>query len=397
MSDHVHSTGMGAQASGSTQHGSFLAGTVEMLENKLNVQTAEMEKLVIENHKLASSHGVLKLELSHAEAKMQGLRAHLEHVKTTTDMEIRNFLRIMRLMEADIRNGDEVKKELHQVRMETERLIAQNQKLTMDIEHVNRELKKLSPSGGNKSLSELVSELEGLQKEHHSLRSQLEFEKNTNMKQVAQMRVMEMNLTNMIIDAQRLRVEAANAGNEAHVAQAAAELVTALQRREAQDAVSSEATNSSDSYVSHQQEAQAGAQQQEVQAQQGALAEAYTYPTVYDPAYQMHAVAPTFGFEFDPVPALQTHAAQANAYAGYSGYYYPTAAASYSTQQGYPAAAYAVTAPLHPAATGAAAMDVARPYVTVRSSNGVLRLAMPLLPLPLEPSPDTHDLPRAGM
>ena len=73
-------------------------------------------------------------------------------------------------MEADIQIGDAVRKELHQVHMEVKRLVAERQTVNLEIENANKEIQKLSASSDNKSLPELLAELDGLRKEHHNLR-----------------------------------------------------------------------------------------------------------------------------------------------------------------------------------------------------------------------------------
>jgi chromosome segregation ATPase len=175
--------GLSAQAPGLMRHGSFAAGsissrssldpssTLEMLENKLAMQTAEVEKLIRENQRLATSHVVLRQDIVDTEKEMQSIRTHLGEVQTETDLQIRDLVERIRLMEADIQSGDIVRKELHQVHMEAKRLIAERQMLSLELDNANKEIQKLSASGDNKSLTELVAELDGLRKEHHSLRS----------------------------------------------------------------------------------------------------------------------------------------------------------------------------------------------------------------------------------
>ncbi|KAI4982557.1 hypothetical protein ZWY2020_023049 [Hordeum vulgare] len=85
---------------------------------------------------------------------------------------------------------------------------------------------------------------DGLRKEHHGLRSAFEYEKNTNIKQVEQMRTMEMNLITMTKEADKLRADLANAANRAHAAQ-----VTPPQPGTAQAAAASAATNPYASYA----------------------------------------------------------------------------------------------------------------------------------------------------
>ncbi|PWZ37094.1 Protein FLX-like 2 [Zea mays] len=337
MAHRGHLDGLTGQAPALMRHGSFAAGslssrsplqsssTLEMLENKLAMQTTEVEKLITENQRLASSHVVLRQDIVDTEKEMQMIRTHLGEVQTETDLQIRDLLERIRLMEVDIHSGNVVNKELHQMHMEAKRLITERQMLTLEIEDVTKELQKLSASGDNKSLPELLSELDRLRKEHHNLRSQFEFEKNTNVKQVEQMRTMEMNLITMTKQAEKLRVDVANAERraqgfplnpdfpifnsicsvilsfvgltvlvgaeccEAAAAQAAAHAagaqVTASQPGTAQ-ATTVSAAAATDSYAgaytsyppAYQQGAQAGAYQQGAQAgvyQQGAQAGAY--------------------------------------------------------------------------------------------------------------------------
>ncbi|KAL5216275.1 hypothetical protein ABZP36_007676 [Zizania latifolia] len=328
-----HLDGWSVQGPGLMRDGSFpgSATTLEILENKLAMQTAEAEKLIRENQRLASSHVVLRQDIIDTEKEMQMIRAHLGNVQTETDMHIRDLVERMRLMEADIQTGDSVKQELHHVHMEAKRLIAERQMLTVEIDKVNKDLHKLS--GDNKNLPELLVELDGLHKEHHSLRSAFEYEKNTNIKQVEQMRTMEMNLVTMTKEADKLRADVANAEKRAQAAHAAAA---------AQAVASQQGTTQAGAY--QQGTTQAGMYQQgtsqAVAYHQGSTqAGAYTYPTAYDAA-----------------TAYQMHAAQASAYAGYPGY--PVAGYTQAALPSYPGA-YA--APQYPISSGVAT-DAASMY-----------------------------------
>uniref|UniRef100_A0A804MEK5 Transglutaminase21 n=1 Tax=Zea mays TaxID=4577 RepID=A0A804MEK5_MAIZE len=372
MAHRGHLDGLTGQAPALMRHGSFAAGslssrsplqsssTLEMLENKLAMQTTEVEKLITENQRLASSHVVLRQDIVDTEKEMQMIRTHLGEVQTETDLQIRDLLERIRLMEVDIHSGNVVNKELHQMHMEAKRLITERQMLTLEIEDVTKELQKLSASGDNKSLPELLSELDRLRKEHHNLRSQFEFEKNTNVKQVEQMRTMEMNLITMTKQAEKLRVDVANAERRAQAAaaQAAAHAagaqVTASQPGTAQ-ATTVSAAAATDSYAgaytsyppAYQQGAQAGAYQQGAQAgayQQGAQ----------DGAYQQGAQAGAYNYAYD--------AGTAYAYAGYSGY--PVAGYAQSAVPN-----YSYAAPPQPTSSGAATNAAGGQYGAVGSAG----------------------------
>uniref|UniRef100_A0A804MEK9 Transglutaminase21 n=1 Tax=Zea mays TaxID=4577 RepID=A0A804MEK9_MAIZE len=372
MAHRGHLDGLTGQAPALMRHGSFAAGslssrsplqsssTLEMLENKLAMQTTEVEKLITENQRLASSHVVLRQDIVDTEKEMQMIRTHLGEVQTETDLQIRDLLERIRLMEVDIHSGNVVNKELHQMHMEAKRLITERQMLTLEIEDVTKELQKLSASGDNKSLPELLSELDRLRKEHHNLRSQFEFEKNTNVKQVEQMRTMEMNLITMTKQAEKLRVDVANAERRAQAAaaQAAAHAagaqVTASQPGTAQ-ATTVSAAAATDSYAgaytsyppAYQQGAQAGAYQQG--AQDGAYQQG-----AQDGAYQQGAQAGAYNYAYD--------AGTAYAYAGYSGY--PVAGYAQSAVPN-----YSYAAPPQPTSSGAATNAAGGQYGAVGSAG----------------------------
>ncbi|CAN6228542.1 unnamed protein product [Urochloa humidicola] len=379
-----------------------------MLESKLAMQTAEVEKLIKENQRLATSHMVLRQDIVDTEKEMQLIRTHLGEVQTETDLQIRDLLERIRLMEADIQSGDTVKKELHQVHMEAKRLIAERQMLNLEIENANNEIQKLSASVDNKSLPELLAELDGLRKEHHSLRSQFEFEKNTNVKQVEQMRTMEMNLITMTKQAEKLRADVANAERRAQAAaaqaaaQAAGVQVAASQPGTAQaTAVSAAATNPyASAYANYPTAYQQGTQPGEYQ--QGAQAAAYLQATqagayqqgTQPAAYQQGTQAGAYTYAYDAATAYQMHAAQASAYGGYAGY--PVAGYAQTAVPNYPGA-YAV--PPQPTGSGAAT-DVANLYGVaastgypagqVQPSSGTANAAQ----APLPPPPPTAPYPQ---
>ncbi|VAI50449.1 unnamed protein product [Triticum turgidum subsp. durum] len=332
------------------------ATILEILENKLAVQTTEAEKLIRENQRLADSHAALRKDIIDTETEMQMIRTHLGDVQVETDMHMRDLVERIRLMEADIQAGDAVKKELHQVHMEAKRLITERQMLTNDLEAATKELQKYS--GDNSNLTELVAELDGLRKEHHSLRSAFEYEKNTNIKQVEQMRTMEMNLITMTKEADKLRADLANAANRAHAAQ-----VTPPQPGTGQAAAASAATNPyASAYTSHpsayqQGTSQAAAYQQGTYQQGAPQAGAYQqgtygYPTAYDSAtaYQLHA----------------------NAYASYSGYpvagyAQPSYPGTYAAPQQHPVASGAAT---DTTSVYGAAGSTGYPAAPVQASSG---------------------------
>lgn len=150
----------------------------------------------------------------------------------------------------------------------------------------------------------------------------------------------------------------------------------------------------------YQQGTQVGAYQQGTQVgayQQGTQPATYQHGT-QPAAYHQGTQAGAYNYAYDAATAYQMHAAQANAYAGYSGY--PVAAYAQSALPNYPAA-YAV--PPQPISSGAAT-DVTNAYAAVGSTgypagqvqpnSGTANAAQAPPPPPTAPYPGTYDTTR---
>nr|CAD1836379.1 unnamed protein product [Ananas comosus var. bracteatus] len=191
----------------------LLAASPTILEEKVAVQEAEMERLAIENQRLAASHVTLRQELVATEREMQILQAQMASIHTESDIQIRALLEKIGKMEVNIRAGDLLEKELRQVHMEAQALFSAREELTAEIRQVTEELQKASTERRN--LPEMCTELDALRQEHQKLRTAFEYEKGSNIKQVERMQAMENNLISMAREVEKLRVEVLNAEKRA--------------------------------------------------------------------------------------------------------------------------------------------------------------------------------------
>lgn len=167
--------GRPVKAPGLMRHGPFSGSdsavghkSLELLEDKLAVQTSDIEKLARENHKLAAAHVTLRQELVAAEEEIQTTRAHIRSIQTESDIQMRVLLEKIAKMEASIEAGEGLKKDLQQAHMEAQGLVKDKQELTFQIQQATNELHK---TGSDiKNLPKLHAELEDLRKEHQRLR-----------------------------------------------------------------------------------------------------------------------------------------------------------------------------------------------------------------------------------
>lgn len=167
--------GRSAQAPGMMRHGPFPSGTriietlpPELVENKIALQEAEIERLAGDNHRLAATHVALRQDLVASQHDIQRLRAHIRTTQTETDIQIRALLEKIGKMELDIRAGESIKTDLHKAHTEARGLVTATRELSAQIEQASEELEKARADV--KKLPEMENELESLMQEHQRLR-----------------------------------------------------------------------------------------------------------------------------------------------------------------------------------------------------------------------------------
>ncbi|TKY54644.1 FLX 2 [Spatholobus suberectus] len=198
--------GRPVQVPGMMRHGPL---PPQLLENKIAVQEAEIERLAGDNRTLASSHVALREALVAAAQDVQKLKSHIRSIQTESDIQIRVLLDKMAKGEVDIRAGDSVKKDLQQAHIEAQSLAASRQELSAQIQRATQELKKAHSDV--KSIPDLQAELDSLVQEHQRLRATFEYEKNKNIELVDYMKAKEKNLIAMAREVEMLRAEILNA------------------------------------------------------------------------------------------------------------------------------------------------------------------------------------------
>lgn len=168
--------GRAVQAAGMMRHGPFPAGQrpldplphLDLLENKIAAQAAEMEQLAGDNHRLAAAQVALREDLVAAQQEAQRLKAHIRSIQTESDIQIRVLLDKIAKMETDIRAGENVKTDLKQAHMEAQSLVKAREELATQIQQASQELQKVRAEV--KSLPDLHDELDTLRHELKRLR-----------------------------------------------------------------------------------------------------------------------------------------------------------------------------------------------------------------------------------
>jgi hypothetical protein len=141
----------------------------EVLEQKLVAQHGEMQKLVIENGRLAASHASLRKELAAAQQELQRLQAQGEAAKAAEEEEMRGLLDKVGKMEADLKARESVKVELQQAHAEAQSLVAMRQNMVADVQKLSKDLQR--NLGEAQQLPALLAERDVARQENQHLRS----------------------------------------------------------------------------------------------------------------------------------------------------------------------------------------------------------------------------------
>ncbi|KAK1275508.1 hypothetical protein QJS04_geneDACA003919 [Acorus gramineus] len=186
----------------------------QLLEKKLSAQGKEMEKLMMENQRLATTHVTLRRDLLIIQEEMQRLQPHRGATQAESEIQIRSLLEKIARAEAEIHASEGVREELRHAHMELNDLLSARQELTSQIQQASEELQKAHADV--KKLPEMLIELDGLMQEHQKLRAAFEYEKGLNIDLVDKMRTMEKDLFSMMREGEKLRAEVMMVEKRAH-------------------------------------------------------------------------------------------------------------------------------------------------------------------------------------
>lgn len=142
----------------------------EVLEQKLAAQRGEMQKLAVENDRLAVSHASLRKELAAAQQELQRLQAQGDAAKATEEQEMRALLDKVGKMEAELKACESLKVELQQAHTEAQNLVAVRQKMGADVQKLSKDLQR--NLGEAQQLPALVADRDAARQEYEHLRSE---------------------------------------------------------------------------------------------------------------------------------------------------------------------------------------------------------------------------------
>ncbi|KAJ7002917.1 protein FLX-like 3 isoform X2 [Populus alba x Populus x berolinensis] len=171
------------------------------LEEELEMQHAEIRRLLGDNRRLIEDRMGLQQELGAAKEELHRMNIVIAEIRAEQDVLIKKGLKL----EADLRVTEPLKNETVQLRAEIQKLSSSKQELVGQVQTMKQDVARLQAD--NHQIPLLRGEIEGLHQELMHTRAAIEYEKKANIELVEQRQSMEKNLVSMAREVEKLRVE----------------------------------------------------------------------------------------------------------------------------------------------------------------------------------------------
>lgn len=179
-----------------------------LVEEELEVQHEEIQRLLAENRRLAATHVGLRRELAATQDELHRLNQVVANVHADKEHHTRELLEKSMRIEADLRAVEPLKAEVMQLRGDTQKLSASRQDLTAQVQALSQDLARAQADA--QQVPALRAELDSLHQELIRARTAIEYEKKANSEQLEQRQAMEKNLISMAREVEKLRAELTN-------------------------------------------------------------------------------------------------------------------------------------------------------------------------------------------
>ncbi|MBA0582046.1 hypothetical protein Gorai_024199 [Gossypium raimondii] len=176
-----------------------------LLEEELEMQHAEIRKLLTDNHRLVEDRMAIQQELGAAKEEIHRLNLVIGEIRAEQELHSRGLIEKGLKLEADLRATEPLKKEAMQLRSEVQKLNNVNQDLTGQVQTLKKDITRLQAD--NQQIPILRAEVDGLHQELMRARTAIDYEKKANIELMEQRQAMEKNMVSMAREVEKLRAE----------------------------------------------------------------------------------------------------------------------------------------------------------------------------------------------
>jgi chromosome segregation ATPase len=179
-----------------------------LLEEELEVQHAEMRRLLADNRRLIDDRMTLQRDLSAAKEELHRMNLAIGDIRAEHEMHSRELVDKNMKLESDLRSTQPLKNEVVQLRAEVQKLSSIKQDLSGKVQTLTKDVARLQSD--NQQIPSMRSEIDGLHQELMRARTMVDYEKKANMEFMEQRQSMEKNMVSMAREVEKLRAELAS-------------------------------------------------------------------------------------------------------------------------------------------------------------------------------------------
>uniref|UniRef100_A0A2N9FW20 Protein FLX-like 3 n=1 Tax=Fagus sylvatica TaxID=28930 RepID=A0A2N9FW20_FAGSY len=178
------------------------------LEEELEIQHRDMQRIIAENRLVIDDNTHLQRELTAAKDEIHRLGQVIPKVRAEKDAQARELMEKGLKLEADLRASEPLRAEVMQLRSEVQKLNSLRQDLSTQVQRLTQDINRAQAE--NQELVAMSSDMDGMHKDLMEARRAYEYEKKANEEQVEQKQAMEKNLISMAREIEKLRMEQLN-------------------------------------------------------------------------------------------------------------------------------------------------------------------------------------------
>ncbi|KAJ1265144.1 hypothetical protein BS78_08G057100 [Paspalum vaginatum] len=177
------------------------------LEEHLELQEVELQRLLADNRALLEERAVLHGELQAGKDEVRHLNVIIADITTEKEAYISKLVDKRRKLEAELRANEHLRDGIVQLRGEIEKLIVTRKELSEEAASLMEELTRRKSV--KQQLPMLKEELDGLQQELVHVRTACGLEQKGNIELLEQRKAMEKNMVSMAQEIEQMRAELA--------------------------------------------------------------------------------------------------------------------------------------------------------------------------------------------
>ncbi|GER32776.1 protein FLX-like 1 [Striga asiatica] len=192
------------------RHGPVLRAHPAALEEELELQYRDIQRLLAENRRVVDENVMLQRDLTAVKDEIHRLgRAVMPKLRAEMEAQKRELVERGLKVEAEVRASEPLRAEVAQMRAEVQKLGLERQELGSKVQGLSKDVSRLKAE--NKQVDSMKADVDKVRSEILDARRAYEYEKKRNEEVVEQNRAMEKNLIGMAREIEKLRAEQANA------------------------------------------------------------------------------------------------------------------------------------------------------------------------------------------